>query len=102
MVYGGMFCRSIILGWHHCGGVQAEQNQYLPYLEDGEEILLNGKLTGKEQKNEQYLYNLSSVRSDRILKSVNGSAYLQASSSIVSPTPVLSDKRLFYMENKII
>ena len=40
--------------------MQAEQNQYLPYLEDGEEILLKGKLTGKEQKNEQYLYNLSS------------------------------------------
>ena len=53
---------ALFLGWHHCGGVQAEQNQYLPYLEDGEEILLNGKLTGKEQKNEQYLYNLSSCQ----------------------------------------
>ncbi|MFR8428508.1 MAG: DUF4131 domain-containing protein [Roseburia inulinivorans] len=42
--------------------MQAEQNQYLPYLEDGEEILLKGKLTGKEQKNEQYLYNLSSCQ----------------------------------------
>lgn len=29
----------LFLGWHHCGVVQAEQNQYLPYLEDGEEIL---------------------------------------------------------------
>ena len=27
---------ALFLGWHHCGGVQAEQNQYLPYLEDGE------------------------------------------------------------------
>ena len=42
---------ALFLGWHHCGVVQAEQNQYLPYLEDGEEILLKGKLTGKEQKN---------------------------------------------------
>ena len=53
---------ALFLGWHHCGVVQAEQNQYLPYLEDGEEILLKGKLTGKEQKNEQYLYNLSSCQ----------------------------------------
>lgn len=89
---------ALFLGWHHCGVVQAEQNQYLPYLEDGEEILLKGKVTGKEQKNEQYLYNLSSCQIRQDSKSVNGSAYLQASSSMVSPTPVLSDKRLFYME----
>lgn len=89
---------ALFLGWHHCGVVQAEQNQYLPYLEDGEEILLKGKLTGKEQKTNSIYTIYHPVRSDRILKSVNGSAYLQASSSMVSPTPVLSDKRLFYME----
>ena len=24
---------ALFLGWHHCGVVQAEQNQYLPYLD---------------------------------------------------------------------
>ena len=57
-----------------------------------------GNLPAKSKKNDSIYTIYHPVRSDRILKSVNGSAYLQASSSIVSPTPVLSDKRLFYME----
>lgn len=93
-----MFCRKIIFGLASLRVVQAEQNQYLPYLEDGEEILLKGKLTGKEQKNEQYLYNLSSCQIRQDSKISEWRTYLQASSSMVSPTPVLSDKRLFYME----
>lgn len=64
---GGGVWRYVLPQHYFWAGITAgvcrrNKNQYLPYLEDGEEILLKGKLTGKEQKNEQYLYNLSSCQ----------------------------------------
>lgn len=52
---GGGVWRYVLPQHYFWAGITAgvcrqEQNQYLPYLEDGEENLLKGKLTGKRAK----------------------------------------------------
>ena len=53
---------ALFFGWHHCRAVQIAENQYLPYLEDGEEIRFAGKISAKERKNEQYFYYMSACQ----------------------------------------
>ena len=90
---------AFFLGWHHCRSAQAKENQYLPDLVDGEEILLKGKLAGKERKNEQYLYYMSSCQIGQDLKirewqsiSANVIIYCESDTYPIGQTLVLHGK----------
>lgn len=96
----GVLCAAFFsLGWYHCRAVQAAENQYLPYLEDGKEIFLKGKIAGKEQKKEQYLYYMSScqIRQDLKIKewqrvSANVIIYCESDTYSIGQTLVLHGK----------
>lgn len=47
-------------GWHRYRGEERFSAQYLPGLEEGKSVLVQGRLDGKELRGKQYIYQLSS------------------------------------------
>lgn len=56
-----VFC-FLCLGWGRYRQEDKLLTGYLPYIEDGSQLYVKGKLDWKEYKNEQYLYYLSSCQ----------------------------------------
>lgn len=57
----GIFLLFVFLGWGRCLLQQEFRERYLPYITDGQQISVQGRIDQKEYKNDQYLYYLSSV-----------------------------------------
>ena len=58
----GIFLLFVFLGWGRCLLQQEFRERYLPYITDGQQISVQGRIDQKEYKNDQYLYYLSSCR----------------------------------------
>lgn len=63
----GSFLLMALCGFCRCKQQINAREQYMPYLTDGRQVVLQGIITGKQQKNEQYLYYVSSCRMGQVL-----------------------------------
>lgn len=62
LLYGTAAFLAAVGGYVRAHGLQQGYDACESYVKEGEELLLQGRLAGKEEKNQQYIYELSDCR----------------------------------------